>query len=202
MKNYWMILLLLALFSCKRDKSPVPTPLSSENSKVAKAGEQRAMVLLKALKKELQGALEKKGSVGAIEFCSLKALPMTEEIQKQMKGGVDVKRTSEKYRNPKNAPNEDEQKALTYFSIQLKEKGKLPSHYIQKVQKNKKLVYNYYKPLKMEGFCLTCHGASSGLDKKLIEELGKRYPQDKATGYKDGDFRGVVRVSMPADLIK
>ena len=35
----------------------------------------------------------------------------------------------------------------------------------------------------------------------ILEYLEERYPEDLATGYSVGDFRGVVRVSIPADRL-
>ena len=40
------------------------------------------------------------------------------------------------------------------------------------------------------------------MDPKVVEKLRQLYPEDKATGYKLGDFRGVIRVTIPEDVIK
>lgn len=160
-------------------------------------GEDASKMLLKELKKELKTALKTKGPVGAIDVCSKKALQITEEVAEEI-GDIEIKRTSFKYRNPRNKPDKYEAEALRFFEKTLKETGKLPPYYIQKVDGE----YRYYKPLKIQGVCLTCHGSPQEMDPKVLKKLKELYPQDKATGYKLGDFRGVIRVSIPEDVIK
>ncbi len=160
-------------------------------------GEDASKMLLKELKKELKTALKTKGPVGAVEVCSKKALEITEEVAEEI-GDIKIKRTSFKYRNPKNKPDKYEAEALRFFEKTLKETGKLPPYYIQKVDGE----YRYYKPLKVQNVCLTCHGDPNHMDEKLLKKLKELYPQDRATGYKLGDFRGVIRVSIPEDVIK
>jgi hypothetical protein len=40
------------------------------------------------------------------------------------------------------------------------------------------------------------------MDKTLYEKIKKYYPNDKAVDYKEGDFRGVVRVYIPENVLK
>ncbi|NPA16988.1 Tll0287-like domain-containing protein [Persephonella sp.] len=160
-------------------------------------GEDASKMLLKELKKELKTALKTKGPVGAIEVCSRKAQAITQEVAEEI-GDIQIKRTSFKYRNPNNKPDEYEAQALKFFEETLKKTGKLPPYYIQKVDGE----YRYYKPLKVQPVCLTCHGDPKHMDPKVVEKLKELYPEDKATGYKVGDFRGVIRVSIPEDVIK
>ena len=145
---------------------------------------------MKNLKKELKAAIKKGGVVNAISVCSEKALKITENIPKKC-DGIKIKRTTFKYRNPGNKPDKLEQEALNYFRKHKKDK-----YYIQKVNVNGKVYYNYYKKLKVAGICLKCHGDTKKMDRKLLEKLKTLYPEDKAVNYKAGDFRGVIKVSM------
>lgn len=47
----------------------------------------------------------------------------------------------------------------------------------------------YAEPLVIDAVCLTCHG-SVGSD--VAAALRERYPDDRATGYALGDFRGIA----------
>lgn len=76
--------------------------------------------------------------------------------------------------------------------------GKNPKFFIQKLEDG----YRYYKPLKVKTICLTCHGETSLMDKKLLEKIKKLYPDDKAINYKEGDFRGVIRIYIPDNILK
>jgi hypothetical protein len=45
--------------------------------------------------------------------------------------------------------------------------------------------------------CLLCHGAV--LAPGVADELTRRYPQDKARGYKPGEIRGAFTLSRPVE---
>ena len=52
-----------------------------------------------------------------------------------------------------------------------------------------------YKPLMInKKVCLKCHGDIT--NEKLKNTIAKKYPEDKATGYKMGDIRGAVVVTI------
>ena len=185
------------LFSCGQPQY-TNVDMSPKKVKVIKDfGEDAAQMLLQNLKAELKKALKTKGAVGAIEVCSKKAMEITQEVAEDF-GDIEIKRTTFKYRNPKNKPDQYEAEALKFFEKTYKETGKLPPYYIQKLKGE----YRYYKPLKIQGVCLTCHGDPKSMDPKVVKKLKELYPNDKATGYKLGDFRGVIRVSIPEDVIK
>ncbi len=164
---------------------------------VIEIGQETSKKLLKTLVPELKKAMKEGGPLKAVEVCSKKALKLTEKVAKEE--GVEIKRTSFKYRNPKNAPDKYEKEALEYFEKELKEKGELPKYYVQKINENE---YRYYMPLKIKGVCLTCHGDPNHMDKKLLAKIKELYPNDKATGYKLGDFRGVIRVTVTKEAIE
>lgn len=169
-----------------------------EEKKIKEVGESVSLKLLKTLKGELVSAMQQGGPDQAVEVCSKKALALTKQIEKET--GYSVKRTSFKYRNPANAPDKYEAEALKYFE-EAASKGNLPNYYVQGINENGKIVYRYYKPLKVEGVCLTCHGDPQLMDKNLVNKIKTFYPTDKAVGYKEGDFRGVVRVTIPSDKL-
>jgi len=50
--------------------------------------------------------------------------------------------------------------------------------------------YRVYKPLPTGKVCLKCHGTN--IDPKIAETIKKFYPKDQATGFKEGDLRGVI----------
>ena len=142
---------------------------------------------MKTLLSELKTAISKGGYENAIDICSQKAMKITEDLSK--KYGVYLKRTTEKYRNLKNKPDEYELSILRKLE-KLHREGKLPSEYYEKLTENGKSLLVYVKPLIVKPFCLGCHGKniSEGVKKKLREI----YPNDKATGYSSGDFRGII----------
>jgi len=167
--------------------------------KIKEIGEATSMKLLKTLKGELLNAMQQGGPDQAVEVCSKKAMTLTKQIENET--GYSIKRTTFKYRNPANKPDKYEEEALKYFEEAIKT-GKMPAYYVQAIKEDNKVVYRYYKPLKVEGLCLTCHGDPSLMDPNLVKKIKTLYPTDMAVGYKEGDFRGVVRVSIPEDKLK
>lgn len=173
-----------------------------DEKKVIQIGENVSKKLLQTLKGELVKTL-KENPEKAIDVCSQKAIPLTKKVEEEFNHGIRIKRTSFKYRNPSNAPNIHEKEALKYFEEQLKETGKLPKYYLQKVEnENGKVYFYYYKPLKIKDVCIYCHGEKKYMDAKLYRKIKTIYPNDKATGYKVGDFRGVIRVAIPLEALK
>ncbi len=169
--------------------------------RVVDLGHKATMSLLKKLLGEVTTSLEEKGPAATIKYCSERAYPLTDSVSEAF--GVKIKRTTFKYRNPKNKPDKYEEEALRYFEKFFKEGKKPPKHYVQKVKMGDKLVYRYYFPLKVLKLCLSCHGTpGKDIKPEVYEVIKEKYPEDRAINYKEGDFRGVVRVEIPAEKVK
>lgn len=149
---------------------------AEERAEVAKS-------FMKALQKELMAGM-KKGSKAGLIHCNDKAMPVTNSFNNDK---YEVGRISLKLRNPSNAPSADLKKVLTEYSSSS---AKNPMEAKVIVLSNNEEVF--VKPLYMKGACLNCHG--SNILGGVQSELKKRYPDDKAVGYKLGDFRGLVWV--------
>lgn len=190
-----LLAFVLALAGCeKQDREVTP----EEGELVSQVAEPAASSLLRTLVGRLTGAMEEGGTLHAVQFCSGEAMPLTRSVEADLAEGMELKRTSFRYRNPENAPDPAEEMALRHFENALQEYGEAPSSYVQKVSED---AYRYYQPLFVGEVCLRCHGDPESMDPAVLEALGERYPQDLATGYDAGDFRGVVRVTVPADLV-
>jgi hypothetical protein len=152
-----------------------------------KAAIEKAQPAVEKLKKtlvaRLQEAMKSGGAVKAIDVCNADASKIAGEISSDK---VLVGRTAVKLRNPSNAPQEWMKPLLEYFSGKGKV-GKAEAFKIVKLADNK---YGYVEPLYMQPLCMTCHGTK--LEPDVQAEVTKRYPADKAVGYQEGDFRGLV----------
>jgi hypothetical protein len=173
----------------------------TNEERIKEIGDRASLELLRTLRGELEKALSERGPLGAVEVCSMSATRLTKEASVRIHPGISIKRTSFRYRNPNNAPTEDEAEALRYFERELQGKGSLPSHYIQRVVARGKVEYNYYKPIITEPICLTCHGDTRSMSPELLKKIKEAYPNDRATGYGAGDLRGAVRVGIPGALL-
>ncbi len=133
-------------------------------------------------KKALSAALAKKGTAGALPDCQIEG----PEAQGQI---LTVGRTSHRLRNPKNAPKAWVKPYLEKFASGNPKD--IPPHVLVNLEGGK---YGYLEPVFVEPVCLACHG--SGLDPEVTSVLAKDYPKDQATGFKVGDFRGLLWLEM------
>ena len=150
-----------------------------------------AKELLKTLGGNLKKHLKANGPIDALQFCSANAYNLTEKVSKKFGKDIDVKRISLKPRNPANAPSSEEATILQKMEENYKVAKKPQSVTVEKA--NEVIVY---KPLVIKKkACLICHG---NVEKKpkLAKAINDIYPADKATGYKMGDFRGAIVITI------
>ena len=195
MKRGFRLAIVLAVFGCSSSDFRTIDP--EQRAAVMEEGGRTADALISNLVSHLSAAMAEGGPAAAVEFCSTNALPLTAQVASAR--GVEVKRTSLRYRNPANAPDEHETEALRHFERVLEETGELPDAWVQRVGLEE---FRYYRPLVVGAPCLQCHGTADDIDQDVVEILAERYPDDMATGYAAGDFRGLVRVSIPEDRIE
>ena len=134
-----------------------------------------------------------------MSFCSQEALTLTAAIERDLTEGIELKRTSAKYRNPRNAPDELESVAIQYFDDALASGQEFPSFFVQRASPSE---FRYYQPLIVNDMCLQCHGSVDEISPAVVQALHAAYPNDMATGYATGDLRGVIRVTVPAAMLE
>jgi hypothetical protein len=155
---------------------------------VIKTAQQSSKLLLKTLGSNMKKNMKAGGPMQALDFCSKEAYTLTEKVNKELPKGVTVKRITLKERNPANKAEKDEIVVLEALAKLQSVNATLPKHIVEKVDAH---TYKVYKPLVInKKVCLKCHGDIQ--NKKLKDEIEKRYPQDKATHYKMGDLRGAI----------
>ena len=165
---------------------------------VARVGAAAADSLAHRLVNRLGAAMREGGAAHAIEFCSERALPITDSVDASLPRRLGVKRTALRVRNTANAPDSLEVEALRFFHASFDSAGTVPQHYVQVVDDS---TFRYYRPLRIQELCVQCHGTRDELGPGVAEALANRYPWDDATGYRKGDLRGVIRVSVPASAL-
>ncbi|KPJ89372.1 MAG: hypothetical protein AMS18_12505 [Gemmatimonas sp. SG8_17] len=178
--------------------SEAPHLSMEEETQISAIGQESAQLLAASLVTNLSAAIQEGGLTHAVDFCSSEAIRLTADVQDQLGRGLVIKRTTFKFRNPANAPDDLEAAALHYFESTLHEKDSLPSYYVQRVSTDE---FRYYQPLLVNQLCLQCHGNPGEIDPAVMQQLRARYPDDRATGYASGELRGLIRVSVPAQLV-
>ena len=147
------------------------------------------MALKAVLGKNLLGSIQEKGTAGAVEFCSIRALPLTDSISREQ--GVEIRRVSDKPRNPLNNANEHEREIIAGMRQQLS-KGEKPGFDIMKEGPKT----SYYFPIITNEMCMQCHGQKDiDITAETQKVINEKYPDDQATGYGVGELRGVFVVT-------
>ena len=54
--------------------------------------------------------------------------------------------------------------------------------------------HGYAEPIVTQGMCLVCHG--SNIEAGVAARTAELYPEDQATGFAEGDLRGVFWVEF------
>ncbi len=162
---------------------------ADDNMPVKQEGIKYIKMLGGALKSQLQEKMkEDKTGLTALAFCTSSANDITEEVNRKLPAYAKVRRTSLKVRNDKvNTADATDKKVMEAYSEAIKA-GKFTPKDIKVVEEGD--VTRVYKPLVAKAVCLKCHG--SDLSPKIAEAIRSAYPNDKATGFKEGDLRGVI----------
>lgn len=146
-----------------------------------------------SLKEELEAAMKDGGPVEAMDICSVIAPELAQMVSSEK--GLKVSRVSLKSRNSVlGTPSVWQAKVLQDFEAR-KAKGEGPATLVYaEVVDNQ---FRFMKAIPTSALCLHCHGAN--LSPEVRASLAELYPQDKATGYKEGDLRGAFVVIKNID---
>ncbi len=115
-----------------------------------------------------------------------------------LRTGIKIKQTSLKIRNPKNAPIKWEREALERFELPDYPKGVAIANL---TTTDGEEVYRYIKPIYITKACMKCHGKKEAIREDIRRYLETRYPDDAATGYKEGDLRGGISITIPINRL-
>ena len=192
-----LITCLFALLITACDDDLQVKKISQEDEiRVRELGQKATSLFMNTLQGKLKSTISRDGMLAAISVCNYSAPNLTDSIGRSMENIIEVKRTSFRYRNPENAPDNHEIRALRYFQKSIYTTGKLPDYFIEKVSTESSTELRYYKPLVIKSICLNCHGPSEIVASDLSYQIKRLYPQDHAIGYQLDQFRGLIRVSI------
>jgi hypothetical protein len=149
---------------------------------------ERARAALEPFKQQLMEALVtalEEGPENAIKVCRLRAPEIASELST---AEVRMGRTSHRLRNPQNSPEPWMEPLLASY---LEDSAKVEAQAVRLPGGT----FGYVEPIRVRHFCLSCHGPS--LDPSLENVIRELYPDDQATGFRAGGFRGLFWVIMP-----
>ncbi len=176
----------IVLMGCTNNKQQ-----NNPKEEYIEKGQQITAAVFSTLSAELQNAMKNGGVENALQYCNLNALNIVDSLSKLHH--AKIRRTSEKYRNPHDRPNENESAVINNYQKEIKGGKEVPPKVIQENDGR----YYFYAPIFVNDLCLKCHGA---VGKELTQEnadlIKRYYPNDLATGYSAGEFRGIWSIKF------
>ncbi len=140
--------------------------------------------LFASLFAELTGAMRDGGPASAIGVCAERAPAIARTVSAEH--AVKIGRTSHRTRNPENTPP-------VWAELVLDD---LPAHPVYLADRAGR--FGAILPITTAGACTQCHGDADALAPDVADALADRYPDDRATGFKEGDLRGWFWIEVPA----
>ena len=187
MKLSLLIFTTFLFFSCndKKESPQINEKITSEEqTKYSEIGLEYAQATQGLLGKNLMPKIQQEGTVGAMAFCNIEAMPLTKSMS--TKYNADIKRVSDKNRNPDNKANDEELKYIAEFKKDASENEKSTPVVISKGDK-----VHFYYPILTNTMCLQCHGKTDEIKPEVAMKIKSLYPDDLATGYSENEVRGI-----------
>ena len=145
-----------------------------------------------SLQAVLKTTMQAGGPVAAIGVCNTQATPISRRVA--VEHGMALSRVSLRNRNPANAPNDWQTRVLEDFEKQhAAGKDVTTLAWSETVQSGGGQEFRFMKAIPTGAVCLNCHGTNISADVSGV--LADLYPEDKATGFSEGDIRGAFVVT-------
>jgi len=174
-KNILLIALLSSLSFGATDAN------MTQEHNVTQMGAQAIKKMMKTLNQAVMSAMKDGGAKKAANVCADSATDIEKSVNKSF-SNITIKRATLQPRNQNNMALADEAKMLEEMM-----KSNSKKLLTVKVDENN---YKVFKPVYMMKKCLSCHGDETTRNKDAYAIIQAKYKNDKALGYKEGDFRG------------
>lgn len=148
-----------------------------------------ALSTKKILGQNLMGTIQNKGTLEAVAFCNIQAMPLTDSMSTVH--NAFIKRVSDKARNPKNKANLEELKYINLFKSQIAVNQEVKPAIIETHDK-----IQFYYPITTNTMCLQCHGKETDVKSEVKTKLVSLYPNDLAYGYSENEVRGIWSIEF------
>jgi len=140
----------------------------------------------KDLKHVLMSTMQSDGPVAAISVCNVSAPNIA---QQHSQSPWQISRSSLRVRNPDNTPEPWLEKIMQEFASRHSQGEAISSIETSVTHEDS---WFFVKAIPTAKPCLACHG--SNLQPEVERKLAELYPNDQATGFSQGDIRGVFVV--------
>ena len=178
--------------------APAPVAATTTSADPQARGQAAMKEFGDTLRTELRLAMGRDGADGAVAFCHDQAPVIAEQVM--ARHGVRLGRVAVpgRNRNPANAPAGWQGELLAGFQEAV-DAGGAPEAQVAVVRDGLPagVSLRMARGIRVEAACLMCHG--DNIAPPIAERLAALYPDDRATGFLEGDLRGLVWVEVLAD---
>jgi|GEM_PF-412120 len=182
------ILLCLCTILLADDAMVIPKDIALQKAKNA------VHKLHSILSSNVKAKYQQEGALSAAKFCAFESYSKIKEINEELGNKVSIKRVSFFNRNPSSFPQKDEVNILKAFDLIERSDAYMPKEIIQMVGYD---IYKVYFPATMSSkTCKKCHAEKTMVNPKVQKIFEEKYPYDKAYGFKSGEVRGAVIVTV------
>lgn len=166
------------------------TSVNDQDLSYEERGLKYAMGTKAVLGKNLMETIQNKGTLAAVEFCNVKAYPLTDSMS--VVYNAQIKRVSDKPRNPENQANSKELQHIETFKKMM-----VINEELKPILEENDDDVNFYYPITTNSMCLQCHGTPDReLDTEAYKTIKVLYPKDMAIGYGVNEVRGIWRINF------
>jgi hypothetical protein len=138
--------------------------------------------------------MKNEGVLSAARFCANKSLKEIKKLSGELGKDISIKRISLFNRNPDSYPKESEIGILKAFTLIERADAYLPKQIVQLVTED---TYKVYSASTMSSrTCKKCHGPKEKVNPEVQKLFEDKYPEDKAYGFKSGQVRGAVIITV------
>jgi len=194
------------LAGCAGDTAPSAAPVAAAAPEPVEAvsaadAQMRAQAAMKdfgeRLRSELREAMSRDGAPAAVDFCREEAPRIADSV---MAGhGVRLGRVAVpgRHRNPAHMADGWQGEVLEAFQSAV-DAGEAPEAQLAVMRDGlpADVELRMARGLRVEAACLVCHGGT--VAPEITRRIEQNYPGDRATGFSEGDLRGLVWVEVPA----
>jgi hypothetical protein len=191
-RTAFIVTLLSATLAAQAEHKSWPLSQAPEALRSAISRADLVIVTMQsALLRELTDALARRGVAGSLGFCHVEVTAITQRVSGEQ--GVAAGRTSDRLRNPANAPR---RWAMPFVAAHAGRAARTVEGYA--VDLGDKV--GVLRPIVEQRLCAGCHGPADGFAPGVTLVLRERYPADRAIGFKEGEIRGWYWVEMPKNV--
>jgi hypothetical protein len=180
----------LALFFCSTSGIALEIP----KDQAVERAEEAAHRFHKMMKSHVKSRFKESGMISAARFCAEESHREIEKLNRELGPDISLKRISLENRNPDAYPLDSEADIIRAFELMESSNAYLPEQIVQMIDET---TYKVYLPATMSSKnCKKCHGKEEEMDPEVRKYVQEHYPKDRATGFRSGQVRGAVVVTV------